>query len=63
MNMSQYALIFAAGKDLRMGSETTLKVCFEFNGVIGAQLAGAGIGGCMMIPAKKTAVPVLSDPI
>ncbi len=31
------------------------------DGVIGAQLAGAGLGGCMMVLARRQAVPALSE--
>lgn len=30
-------------------------------GVVGAQLAGAGLGGCMMILVKQDAIPLLQD--
>jgi N-acetylgalactosamine kinase len=30
-------------------------------GVVGAQLAGAGLGGCMMVLARKEAVPLLTE--
>ena len=30
-------------------------------GVAGAQLAGAGLGGCMMVLAKQDAVPLLTE--
>ncbi len=34
-------------------------IALETEGVAGAQLAGAGLGGCMMVLARREAIPAL----
>ena len=36
-------------------------ISLRTEGVVGAQLAGAGLGGCMMVLAHKNAIPGLIE--